>query len=506
MGNNDKAKYIMSTTFRSKEGDFFNASLIGGKWCSGTAGTFKVRSPETGEVLHTIGRCSAADVDLAVAAAKAAFPAWAATSVNERATLLRNVHRLFVERAEDIAQMIVAEVAKPIAASREETFEYSAPSWGKAAEEILRYRGMLLPSTQENTLNKRLVLGHRPLGPVGVITPYNFPTDISSIALSHITAAGNTVVWKPTEYCPAACAMVAELFAEAGLPDGVINVVQGLGDAGSAIVEHKDIKGIFFTGSTSTGKQIAVKSALKPQLLELGGDGPLIVLEDADIDAAVEGAIVGCFYYSGQVCTSAERLLVHEAVYDEFLEKFRAGMGELKIGNPALEETDMGPLCNEATLRRVREHVNEAVAKGASIEQFGPEKDLYYPATLLTGVTTDMLISREETFGPVAPVIKIQSADEAVAIANESELGLVASLWTKDIGRAWRIAEALPHGTVNVNETCNYWDQLAPFGGAGNSGVGRELSRWFLESFTESKLICFDLGGERGDRRVAGGW
>jgi succinate-semialdehyde dehydrogenase/glutarate-semialdehyde dehydrogenase len=496
----------MNTTFQQNDNGLINASLIGGKWYAGSAGGFDVRSPETRDVLHTIGRCSATDVDLAIAAAKAAFPSWAATSVNERATLLRNVHRLFVERAEDIAQMVVAEVAKPVTAAREETFEYSAPSWGKAAEEILRYRGMLLPSTQENTTNKRLVLGHRPLGPVGVITPYNFPTDISSIALSHITAAGNTIVWKPTEYCPLACAMVAGLFAEAGLPDGVINLVQGLGDTGVAIVEHSDIKGIFFTGSTATGKKIAVKSALKPQLLELGGDGPLIVLEDADIDAAVEGAIVGCFYYSGQVCTSAERLLVHQAVHDEFLEKFRIRMSELKIGDAALEETDMGPLCNEATLQRVREHVDEAVAKGARIEQFGPEKDLYYPATLLTGVTTDMLIAQEETFGPVAPILKIQSADEAVAIANESELGLVASLWTQDLGKAWRIAEALPHGTINVNETCNYWDQLAPFGGAGNSGVGRELSKWFLDTFTEPKLICFDLGGERADRRVAGGW
>ena len=426
--------------------------------------------------------------------------------MNERANILRNIHQLFVERAEAIAQMIVAEVAKPIIVAREETFEYSGPSWSKAAEEILRYRGMLLPSTQENTNNKRLVLGHRPLGPVGVITPFNFPTDISSIALSHIVAAGNTVVWKPTEYCPAACVMVAELFAEAGLPAGVINVVQGFGDVGAAIVEHNEIKGIFFTGSTKTGEQIATSAPLKPQLLELGGDGPLIVLEDADIDAAVEGAIVGCFYYSGQVCTSAERLLVHEAVYDEFLEKFRNRMRALKIGNAALEQTDMGPLCNEAVLNRVKEHVDEAVAKGAQVEQFGPEKDLYYPATLLTGVTTDMLIAREETFGPVAPLIRISGADEAIAIANESELGLVASLWTKDLGRAWRIAEALPHGSVNVNETCNYWDQLAPFGGAGKSGVGRELSKWFLDTFTEAKLICFDLGGERADRRVAGGW
>ena len=304
---------------------------------------------------------------------------------------------------------------------------------------------------------------------------------------------------------PACCAMVAELFAEAGLPDGVINVVQGMGDVGAAIVDSDDIKGMFFTGSTKTGENIARKNPLRPMLLEMGGDGPLIVLADADIDAAVEGAIVGCFYYSGQVCTSAERLLIHEAVYDEFMDKFKSATRKLNIGDPAVEDTDMGPLCNEGTLQRVKEHVADALEKGAEVvERFGPEKDLYYPATIMTAVTRDMRILQEETFGPVVAVMKVSSAEEAIAIANESDLGLVASLWTRDLGTAWRVAEALPHGSVNVNETTNYWDQLAPFGGAGRSGVGRELSQWFLDAFTEAKLISFDLGGERGSRRVAG--
>ncbi len=481
-------------------------ALIGGEWVAGSGGVFEIRSPHSREVLHVVGRSDATDVEGAIAAAKAAFPDWAATSVNVRANLLRKMHRLFLGRGREIAEMITAEIGKTVEAALEETMEYAGPAWGKAAEEILRYRGMLLPSTQENTTNKRLVLGHRPLGPIGVITPYNFPTDISSIALAHAVAAGNTAVWKPTEYAPAACQMVAELFAEAGLPDGVINVVQGLGDTGAAIVDSDDIKGIFFTGSTATGEKIARKNPLRPMLLELGGDGPLIVLPDADIDSAVEGAIVGCFYYTGQVCTSAERLLIHADVYDEFMEKFRNAMAELKIGDPADETTDMGPLCNTDTLDRVKAHVSDAVEKGAKIEQFGEERDLYYPATILTDVTNDMSVLKEETFGPVATVIKVESAEEAIKIANESELGLVASLWTRDLSTAWRVAEALPHGSVNVNETTNYWDQLAPFGGAGKSGVGRELSAWFLDAFTEKKLISFDLGGERGSRRIAGGW
>ena len=495
----------MNTQMKSKT-ETLPGGLINGEWVTGSAGVFDVQSPLTREVLHTVGRCGPEDVTAAIDAAKQAFPDWAATSVNVRANILRKMHQLFIERGREIAAEITAEVGKIKEAALEEAFEYAGPSWGKAAEEILRYRGMLLPSTQENTTNKRLVLGHRPLGPMGVITPYNFPTDIASIALAHAVAAGNTVVWKPTEYAPHSCQMVAELFADAGIPPGVINLVQGLGDAGAAIVDSDDIKGIFFTGSTATGEKIARANPLRPMLLELGGDGPLIVLPDADIDAAVEGAIVGCFYYTGQVCTSAERLLVHEAVYDEFMEKFRKATSELKIGDPADETIDMGPLCNPTTLVRVKSHVDDAVAKGANIEQFGPEEDLFYPATILTGVTDDMKVLEEETFGPVATVIKIDSAEEAIRIANQSGLGLVASLWTRDLSTAWRVAEALPHGSVNVNETTNYWDQLAPFGGTGKSGVGRELSQWFLDSFTEAKLISFDLGGERGSRRIAGGW
>ncbi|MEM1111494.1 MAG: aldehyde dehydrogenase family protein [Pseudomonadota bacterium] len=480
-------------------------ALINGRWRE-TSDSFEVKSPMSQEVIHRVGACGANEVADAIAAATAAFPAWNATAVSVRANILRKMQQLFIDNAAEIAQVIISEVGKPLQASLEEVYEYAAPAWGKAAEETLRHRGMLLPSTQETTTNKRLVLGHRALGPIGIITPYNFPTDIPSIAMAHAVAAGNTVVWKPTEYAPKSCALVAALFAEAGLPDGVINMVQGLGDVGAAIVDSDEIKGVFFTGSTSTGEAIAKKNPLRPMLLELGGDGPQIVLEDADIDRAVEGALTGCFYYSGQVCTSSERLLIHEAVYEEFMGKFREGIRQLVIGDPAQESTDVGPLCNERTLARVKNHVEDARDKGATIEHFGEETGLFYPPTLITDVSADMTLLKEETFGPVAIVKKVGSADEAVAIANQSDLGLVASLWTENLAVAWRVAEALPHGSVNVNETSNYWDQLAPFGGAGRSGVGRELSAWFMESFTEPKLISFDLGGERMGRQVAGEW
>jgi len=496
----------MSTIAKS-DGAPTKGALINGEWVDGQAGTFDVRSPHNQALLHAVGRCNADDVANAVAAARAAQPAWRATPYVQRSKILRRIHQLFLERAEPIARMITAEIGKTITDAREEVLEYAAPAWGKAAEEILRFRGLSFPSTQENTTNKRLVMNHRPLGVVAAITPYNFPTDISSIALAHIAVAGNAVIWKPSEFSPVCCAMVADIFREAGLPDGIINVVQGFGDVGAALVESSGVDGVFFTGSTATGRQIAAKCPLRPHLLELGGDGPFIILADADIDRAVAGAMNGCFYYSGQVCTSAERLLVHEAVYDKFLEKFRAAARQLKIGDPFDETTQMGPLCNPGTLARVKAHVDDARARGAKIEQIGPEEGLYYPATILADVSTDMLIAQEETFGPVAPLIKIKSAEEAIDIAHQSGLGLIASLWTRDLATAWKVGEALPHGSVNINETSNYWDQLAPFGGAGLSGVGRELSQWFLETFTERKLLVFDLDGDvQYDRRAEGGW
>lgn len=470
--------------------------LINGEWVEGSAGTFDVRSPGTGEVLHTISRCDASDASRAVAAAKAAQPGWAALSVLERVEILRRMAQLVEEHGEEIARMITSEVGKTIRETRDELYLYTAPAYSRAAEEILRFKGKVYPSTQERTNNKRIVLTHRPIGVVAVIAPYNFPTDISSIAIAHALAAGNSVVWKPSEFAPRACAMVAALAAEAGIPDGVINVVQGMGDVGEALVTHDDVDGIFFTGSTRTGEKIASQAGLKKLLLELGGDGPQIVLADADIDAAVQGAMTGSFYLSGQVCTSAERILVHEDVYDEFLEKFKAAISAMRIGDPHDPETDMGPLANEGTLGRVRAHVSQAQELGANIWQHGPEEGTFYPATLLTEVSAEADVMRHETFGPVIPVVKIASADEAIEFAKASGLGLVASLWTRDLATAWRVGEALPHGAVNINETSNYWDQLAPFGGAGKSGIGRELGDCFFDTFTEPKLLVFDLGDE----------
>lgn len=470
--------------------------LIGGEWAEGGAGTLTTRSPWTGEVVNEIARCNPEDVDRAVAAAREAQPAWAAVPLPDKVDLLYRAAEVIDSRREDIAQMISLEVGKTIRTTRQELEEFVAPSYRHAAEDLLRHRGAFLPSTQERTNNKRLVLGRRPLGVIGLITPYNFPVDIASISIAYAVAAGDTVVWKPSEYAPTSCAMLAGALNDAGFPPGVVNLLIGTGEVGQAIVEHSGVDGICFTGSTRVGVAITQRAGLKRLLLELGGNGPQIVLADADLDRAVEGAMQGCWYLSGQCCTAAERLLVDASVHDDFVERLSARTAQLHCGDPLDAVTDVGPLCNEATRALVASHVEDARDRGAQITAFGEEKDLFYPPTILTGVTPDMLIAREETFGPVAPIISFASVDEAIAIANGTPFGLNAAVYTESLRAAWRVGEALHHGTVMINESTNYWDQLAPFGGAKQSGIGRELSTWALDAFSEPKLLVFDLGDE----------
>jgi succinate-semialdehyde dehydrogenase/glutarate-semialdehyde dehydrogenase len=270
--------------------------------------------------------------------------------------------------------------------------------------------------------------------------------------------------------------------------------VHGRGDVGSQLVRHPDVGAVVFTGSSHTGEQVARDAALKSRVLELGGNGPQIVLADANIGKAADAAIVGCFYLAGQCCTAAERILVHESVKDEFVAALTERTKALRVGDPLDEETDMGPLCTPEVLARTREHLDDAVARGASIVLGGGHEGQFHEATIIDGVTSDMRIAQEETFGPVAPIISFSTLDEALEIANETEYGLTASVFTTSLHDAWRAAEELRHGTVHVNETTNYWDQLAPFGGAKKSGAGRELAGWIIDALTETKQITFDLG------------
>jgi acyl-CoA reductase-like NAD-dependent aldehyde dehydrogenase len=413
--------------------------------------------------------------------------------VLERVELCRHAFKLCLERNEEIAQMISREVGKTIRESREEMEEFTCDHFRRASEDVLRYAGKVLPSTQERTNAKKIVVVQEPVGVVAAVSPWNFPVDIAGIPIVYGLAVGCTVVWKPSEYAPLCAQMFVELLRDAGFPPGTVNLVHGRGDTGAELVRHPDVGAVVFTGSVETGEKVARDAGLKNRVLELGGNGPQIVLADADIEKAADAAITGCFYLAGQCCTAAERILVHESVKDVFVEALVERTKALLVGDPLLEETDMGPLCTPAVLARTKAHVKDAVEKGARVVFGGGSEGQFHEPTILDGVTRDMRIAREETFGPVAPIMTFTTLDEAIEIANETEYGLTAAVFTRSLHDAWRAAEELRHGTVHVNETTNYWDQLAPFGGAKKSGAGRELAGWILDALTETKQISFDL-------------
>jgi succinate-semialdehyde dehydrogenase/glutarate-semialdehyde dehydrogenase len=469
-------------------------AYINGEWRPGSAPDATYRAAYDGAELGSFAVCTPDDVDAAVAAARAAQADWAATPLLDRVDLMYRAFEVCAGRNEAIARAISAEMGKTIAESREEMVDYGWGHFRRAAEDMLRFRGQTLPNSETRSNSMRTMVSHYPLGVVGVISPFNFPVDIAAIGITYALVAGNTVVWKPSEHCPGSTALYAEIFEEAGFPPGVFNFVPGYGEAGARIVDHDDVDGIFFTGSTGVGRTISERSGLKRLLLELGGNGPIIVHADADLDRAVDATVTGCFYMAGQVCTAAERVLVHDDVHDEFVAKLLDRVRDLKVGNPLDEATDMGPLCNDVTLAKVRDHVEGARADGATIHQFHEESGRIYPPTVLTGVTQAMEIARHETFGPVAPIIRFGSLEEALEIANDTEFGLNAAAFTADLRDAWRFVDGLQHGTVLINETTNYWDQLAPFGGAKASGIGRELSTDALLAFTEKKTIVMNVG------------
>jgi succinate-semialdehyde dehydrogenase/glutarate-semialdehyde dehydrogenase len=470
-------------------------AYINGQWVDGAGGVAEYHSAFDGSTLGTFSVCQASDVEKAVAAARDAQAGWAATPLLDKVDLMYAAYELCKVANEEIAQSISAEMGKTIHESREEMLQYGWGHFRRAAEDMLRYRGMTLPNSETRSNSKRMFVQQYPLGIVGVISPFNFPVDIPAIAITYALIAGNTVVWKPSEHCPGSTRRYAQIFEDAGFPPGVFNFVPGYADAGESLVENPDVRGLFFTGSTRVGRKIAAAAGagLKRTLLELGGNGPIIVHSDADLDRAVEATITGCFYMAGQVCTAAERVLVHEKIHDDFVARLIERTKKLTIGDPLDEATDMGPLCNDNVLRQVVSHVDDARAKGAEVIQAADVVGRLYPPTILLNVTNEMLIAREETFGPVAPIIKFRNVEEALEIANSTEFGLNAAAFTSNLRDAWRFIDGLQHGTVLINETTNYWDQLAPFGGAKSSGLGRELSSWALGAFTETKTVVIDI-------------
>jgi succinate-semialdehyde dehydrogenase/glutarate-semialdehyde dehydrogenase len=471
----------------------YRGAFIDGEWVAGGGEEITVTNPDTGEAVGSVSAATPEQIDRAVASARKAFEGWRRTPVLERVEICRRAYDICMERAEEIAVLITRETGKTIRESREEMVEYTADHFRRASEDVLRHAGQVLPSTQERSNAKRIMVVQEPVGVVAAVTPWNFPVDIAGIPIVYGLAVGCTAVWKPSEQAPLCANMFAEVIHDAGFPPGTLNVVHGRGDVGSALVRHPDVASVVFTGSTRTGEQVARDAALKNRVLELGGNGPQIVLADANIGKAADAAIVGCFYLAGQCCTAAERILVHESVKDEFIEALVERTKALRVGDPLDEETDMGPLCTDEVLARTIDHVEDAVAKGARVVHGGGHEGRFHEPTILDGVTSDMSIAKEETFGPVAPIMTFGDLDEALAVANETDYGLTAAVFTRSLHDAWHAAEELRHGTVHINETTNYWDQLAPFGGAKKSGTGRELAGWIIDALTETKQITFDL-------------
>ena len=443
----------------------YRGAFVNGEWVAGNGEEIAVTNPATGENVASVSAATPEQIDQAVAAARAAFESWRKTAVIERVEICRRAFDLCMERAEEISELITRETGKTIRESREEMVEYTADHFRRAAEDVLRHEGKVLPSTQGRN-QKRILVIQQPVGVVAAISPWNFPVDIAGIPIVYGLAFGCTTVWKPSELSPLCAEAFVDVLHEAGFPPGTVNLVHGRGDVGSALTRHPGVDSVVFTGSIETGEKVARDAGLKNRVLELGGNGPQIVMADANLDAAVDAAVMGCFYLAGQVCTAAERVLVQRDVHDEFVSRL---------------------------VERTRQHIQDAVQSGATVVYGGESNGMYHDPTVITGVTPDMRIAREETFGPVAPIIAFDTLQEALDIANGTDFGLTAAVFTRSLADAWTAAEELRHGTVHINETTNYWDQMAPFGGAKKSGAGRELAGWIADALTETKQITFDV-------------
>ena len=472
--------------------------FIGGEWAEAASGeAADATSPATGESLGPVAQGDREDAQRAIDAARAAFPAWAAATAFERADALRRIAAVCHSRRDELARICTLDQGKPIAESYDEVDELVA-MWRGAAADGIRIEGSIPPSSGEG---KRVLLMRRPKGPVAIVTPWNWPYTMPAEIVAPALACGNTVVWTPAPSTAVCSGALADCIAEADLPPGVFNFVPGSGPVvGDEIVSNPGTVAVGFIGSTATGRKIAERAAGKALLLEMGGNGPLVVMDDADLDAAAEAAVTACFLCAGQSCTAGERLLVHEAVRDEFVARLREGAVRAALGDPLDAQTVLGPLNNEPVASKMDEHVRDAIERGADVVAGGARAgdfptDLYWPATVLDNVPADALASTEETFGPIAPVVAIGSLDEAIRLTNESPYGLLAGIYTADLYDGLRYADEVHSGLVNINETTNYWENHLPFGGrAGtDSGTGRVGGRHPFEVLTELQTVV--IGG-----------
>lgn len=475
--------------------------VIGGAWTESESGSrLEATSPATGESLGTVPEGTREDARRAIAAANAARRDWAARSAFVRAAALERIADLIEERRDELARVLTLDQGKPLHAESHGEVEELVVYFRMAAADATRLDGTMPPSVDAT---KRILADRVPRGVVGVITPWNWPYTMPAELIAPALAAGNAVVWAPASSTSVCSVKLAECIVDAELPTGVFSMVTGPGAVvGDEVASSPGTQAVGFIGSIATGLKVAAGAAGKATVLELGGNGPMVVLDDADIEAAAEASIAASFLCAGQSCTAGELFLVQESVHDEFVERLRAAIGRsVRLGDPFAEETTMGPLNNEPTARKTDEHVADALERGAELVVGGTRAagfptDLYWHATVLTEVTEAMDIAREETFGPVVPIVRIRSDEEALQIANSSPYGLLTAVWTRDLARGLRFAEAVDAGWVNINESTNYWESHLPFGGrAGkSSGVGRVGGRQVLEAFTEPKTIVLSLG------------
>jgi succinate-semialdehyde dehydrogenase/glutarate-semialdehyde dehydrogenase len=479
---------------RLKNSDLFRqACYVGGAWIHAASGaTISVDDPATGEVLGTVPNLGREETRTAIAHAAAALPSWRARTGKERAALLRKWFDLLMANQEDLATLMTLEQGKPLSESRGEV-AYGAAFIEWFGEEAKRAYGDTIPS---HARDKRIVVVKEPVGVIGCITPWNFPIAMITRKVGPALAAGCTVVAKPASQTPFSALAITALAEQAGIPAGVLNVVTGSASAiGAELTSNPTVRKISFTGSTEIGKVLMAQcaSTIKKVSLELGGNAPFIVFDDADLDAAVEGAVVSKYRNAGQTCVCANRILVHAPVHDEFARRLARAVGQLKVG-PGLETgVTQGPLIDMAAVEKVERHIQDAVAKGAQVLTGGTRRGgRFFTPTILTGATASMDVAHEETFGPVAPLFKFETEAEAIQLANDTPFGLAAYFYGRDVGRIWRVAEALEYGIVGVN-TGLISTEVAPFGGMKESGIGREGSKYGIEEYLEVKYICLGL-------------
>ncbi|NBV02467.1 MAG: NAD-dependent succinate-semialdehyde dehydrogenase [Burkholderiaceae bacterium] len=492
---------LQQTDIRSllKDATLFREdAFINGKWVKAKSGdTFSVNNPATGDIIANVTNLNSGDAELAIAAAEQALSSWRSKTAKDRAMVMRKWFDLIIANTEDLAILMTLEQGKPLVESRGEV-AYGASFVEWFAEESKRVTGAILESTWGD---KRMLVLKQAIGVCVAITPWNFPIAMITRKIAPAIAAGCTMVIKPAEQTPLCALALAELAQRAGMPAGVVNIIPADADQsiaiGKVVCASPTIRHLSFTGSTEVGRILMAQCAptIKKVALELGGHAPFIVFEDADIDAAVAGAIASKYRNSGQTCVCANRFYVHKKVQAIFVEKFAKATQAIKVGNGMTEGVSQGPLIDDAAFAKVERHVADALSKGATLVTGGKANASghnFYEPTILSNVTSDMLITFEETFGPVAPIIPFDNDEAVVKLANNSQYGLASYFYSRDIGRVWKVAEALEYGMVGVN-TGIMSNEVAPFGGVKQSGLGREGSIWGMDEYLEMKYVCLGL-------------